>query len=817
MKFTLSWLKQHLETDATLEEILETLTVIGLEVEEVNNPAEKLKDFVIAKVVSAKPHPDADKLKLCQVDTGAGVVQVVCGAHNAREGLVGVFAPVNTYVPGIDLTLKKAKIRGVESNGMLCSERELEISDEHDGIIDLETEVKPGTSFVEAEGLDDPVIEIAITPNRPDCLGVYGIARDLAAAGLGKLTKSAIKPVKGKFDCPVDIDLKFKKEERYICPVFAGRYIKGVKSKPSPTWLQNQLRAIGLRPINALVDITNYISYDRARPLHVYDADQLKGTLHARLGLNQANDKDKDKENFCALDGKTYDVDNTMCIIADDSGVLGFGGIMGGESSGCTEETINVLIESAYFDPIHTAMTGRKTGILSDARYRFERGIDPQSVELGIDLATQMILDICGGTASNTVIAGQVPDPKTTLKFDPKQVHRLTGEDIKAPSVVKMLKSLGFAVEGSDGKDETKELHVIVPSWRPDVSQSADLVEEVIRIYGVNKVRPTELPGISGIAKPVLTNTQKSVRRTRRLLAGRGLTEAVTWSFVPKSQAKLFSGGQDELQLANPISVDMSHMRPSLLAGLLSAIQRNHDRGFADTALFEIGQTYLSDTPEGQRLCAAGLRSGTAKLNGAGRHWDGVAGEVDLFDAKADSSSVLQALGQHPAKVQITRDAPEWYHPGRSGCYRLGPKILLGTFGEIHPAILKAYGIEGPVVGFELDITALPRAKKKSITKSALDQRDLQAVKRDFAFLLDKDTPSGDVLKAALAADKKMITDVTLFDIYQGSGVDETQKSLAIEVTLQPREKTLTDDDIDAVSSKIVAQVKKATGGEIRG
>ena len=478
MKFTLSWLKEHLETDASLDEILDTLTVIGLEVEEVVNPAESLKDFVAAKVISAEKHPDADKLKLCQVDTGKEKLQVVCGAPNAREGIVAVFAPVGTYVPGIDFTLTKAKIRGVESNGMMCSESELELSEEHDGIIELDTKIKAGTSVVDALGLDDPVIEIAITPNRPDCLGVRGVARDLAAAGLGKLKKDPVKSVKGEFDCPVKIDLKFKKADKHICPVFGGRYIKGVKNGPSPDWMQKRLRAIGLRPINALVDVTNYISYDRGRPLHVYDADKLKGTVHARFG--------KEGDSFLALDGKEYDADEEMCVIADSNGALGFGGIIGGETSGSTEETVNVLVESAYFDPINIAMTGRKTGITSDARYRFERGIDPQSVEMGIDYATQLILEMCGGEPSEVVIAGDIPDPKVEIAFDVNQVERLTGASLKSGDIKKMLKNLGFEV---DGKGD--EITAIVPSWRPDVSQSADLVEEVIRLYGIDNIPST--------------------------------------------------------------------------------------------------------------------------------------------------------------------------------------------------------------------------------------------------------------------------------------------------------------------------------------
>lgn len=803
MKFTLSWLKEHLDTDAPLDKILDTLTVIGLEVEEVKNPAETLKDFIIAEVVSAEKHPDADKLKLCQVNTGKETLQVVCGAPNAREGIKVVFAPIGTYVPGIDFTLTKAKIRGVESNGMMCSERELELSDEHEGIIELDTKAKPGTSFVEDQDLNDPMIEIAITPNRPDCLGVRGIARDLAAAGLGKLKDDFTEAPKGDYPNPVKIALKFDKDNKHICPVFAGRYIKDVKNCESPDWMQQRLRAIGLRPINALVDVTNYISYDRGRPLHVYDADTLSGTLHARLG--------KQGENFEALDNEDYDVDETMCVIADEDSVLGLGGVIGGVSSSCTMETTNVLIESAWFDPISIAMAGRKTGINSDARFRFERGVDPQSVELGVDLATQFILEICGGEPSKKTIAGEVPADRDPIVFKTSEIKRLTGVSMKDKDIKKTLEKLGFKV---DGKGE--KVKVSIPSWRPDASQSADLVEEIIRIYGVDNVPITPLPKIDGIAKPTLTPLQKRARHTRRLLAGRGLTEAITWSFIPRELASMFGGGQDELELSNPISEEMSSMRPTLLPGLLTAAQRNANRGFSDTALFEMGQAYRGDQPEDQYLGAAGVRTGSAKLGGAGRHWDGSAPTVDLFDAKADALAILEALGQDPNKVQITRKVPDWFHPGRAGAIQLGPKIQLGVFGELHPSIVKELGLSGSVVAFEIYLDSLPTPKKKTTSKSALESTDFQTVKRDFAFILDSDTAAGDVVRAALGAEKKLITDVSVFDIYQGKGVEDGKKSLAIEVTLSPKDKTLTEKEIEAVAGKVIAQVKKATGGEIR-
>jgi phenylalanyl-tRNA synthetase beta chain len=576
MKFTLSWLKEHLDTDASVDEIADTLTLIGLEIEEVVDPAKTLTDFRVAEVVSAEKHPDADKLQVLQVNTGKETLQVVCGAPNARAGMKGVFAPVGTYVPGIDFILTKAKIRGVESSGMMVSERELELSDEHTGIIELPAKARLGGSAAKALGLDDVIFDIAITPNRPDCLGVRGVARDLAAAGLGKLKKDPVKPVKGRFDNPVPVKLSFDKETKSACPIFAGRLVRGVKNGPSPAWLQARLKAIGLRPINALVDITNYISFDRARPLHVYDADKLNGAVRARLG--------RIGESFEALDGKTYKVDGEMCVIADDRAVLGLGGVMGGEESGCTEETTNVFIESAYFDPKRTARTGRTLNIVSDARFRFERGIDPQSAEHGIEQATAMVLDLCGGEASTVTVTGRAPKANKPFRFDLRLIGRLSGLSLLHRGIERKLKLLGIELEG-----EGHVLKAVPPSWRPDLSMPADLVEEIVRLTGVDRIPAEPLPRISGVAKPVLTPAQTRARATRRLLASRGLVEAVTWSFIPKTEAALFGGGSETLALDNPISTEMSQMRPSLLPGLISAAKRNRDRGFADGALFELG------------------------------------------------------------------------------------------------------------------------------------------------------------------------------------------------------------------------------------
>ncbi len=807
MKFTLSWLKDHLDTKATVDEIEAGLIQVGLEVEGIDNPGKALAAFTIARVAEAGPHPQADKLQVLKVDTGKGIAQVVCGAPNARAGLVGVFAGPGVYVPGIDLTLSKAKIRGVESCGMMCSERELQLSNEHTGIIELSESAAAhiGEPFAQAMGLDDPVFDISITPNRPDCLGVRGIARDLAALGLGTL-KPEDRGFKGKgtFASPVKIALKFPKDAAAACPVFAGRYIRGVRNGPSPEWLQRRLRAIGLRPINVLVDVTNYITFDRCRPLHVYDVDKLKGGIVARLG--------KQGESFVALDGKTYEVDESACVIADKDSVLGFGGIMGGEESGSTEDTVNVFIESAYFDPIRTAETGRKAGISSDARYRFERGIDPMSVRLGVDLGTKMILDICGGEPSEMEIAGKEPERKIAIAFDPARVEKLTGCKLKPAEITGTLKKLGFKIAGTGAK-----LSVTPPSWRPDVHGAADLIEEVIRIDGVDNVPPVPLPRPPGVTRPVMTAPQKRSARARRVLASRGLVEAVTWSFIPLAHAGHFGGGQPEVELANPISTEMAVMRPSLLPGLITAARQNVNRGFADLALFELGQTFRGPAPEDQINAAAGLRVGTAKVTGSGRRWDGAAKPVDLFDVKADAFALLAALGFDPMKAQVTRDAPAWFHPGRSGVIRLGPKTVLGVFGELHPQTLKTMDLAGPAAAFEVYLAAIPPARRKGSARPPLAAADLQPVRRDFAFLLGSDVLAGDVIRAAQGVDKTLIAGVSVFDVFEGPGLGEGRKSLAIEVTLQPREKTLAEEDIEAVSAKIVAEVKRATGGEIRG
>lgn len=805
MKFTLSWLKDYLDTDASLADILDRLNMIGLEVEEVTNRAERLKPFTIAKVLEAEQHPNADRLRVLKVDTGSGEpVQIVCGAPNARAGLVGVLARPGDYVPGIDVTLSVGKIRDVESFGMMCSERELELSDEHDGIIDLSEDAPVGENYAAWAGLDEPVIEIGLTPNRPDCTGVYGIARDLAATGIGKLKERSHEQIRGTYPCPTTVTLEFG-DTKPMCKAFGLRLVKDVKNGPSPQWLQDRLIAIGLRPINALVDITNYITFDQGRPLHVFDADKVHGNLVVRRGIAG--------ETLEGLNGKSYELDDTVCVIADDNAVESLGGILGGEPSGCTDETVNVLIESALWEEDDIAATGRKLGVNTDARYRFERGVDPDYMMPGLEYATRLVLDLCGGEPSETVSTGQIPDSTNIIEFPYSEIKRLSGADITVAEANVTLKALGFWISGTG--DTVK---VAAPSWRPDIEGKADLVEEVVRIIGLDRVPSTPLPRLGTVAKTMLTPGQIRRSKARRALAARGLNESITWSFISKELADLFGGGAPDLALANPISPEMSDMRPSLLPGLLSAAQRNADRGFGDVGLFEVGQVFSADTPEGQTMVAAGIRRGTAKLSGGGRHWSGSAANVDVFDAKADAEAALAAIGAPVEKLQVYTDAPATFHPGRSGVLKLGPKNVLAVFGEIHPRTLQVMDIEGPLVAFEIYLDALPQPKSKgSRSKGALNTSDLMPVRRDFAFLVSQDVTADKLLKAARGADKTLVSEVSLFDIYEGQGVPEGQKSIAIDVVLQPKQKTLTDEEIESVGQKIIANVEKATGGSLRG
>lgn len=802
MKLTLSWLKQHLETNASLGEIVERLTSIGLEVEHVDDKS-GLKPFVIAKVLTAVQHPDADRLRVLTVDTGDGKpVQVVCGAPNARAGLVGAFAAPGAYVPGIDVTLSVGKIRGVESFGMMCSERELELSDEHDGIIDLPADAPVGTSYASYAKLDDPVIDINLTPNRPDATSIFGIARDLAASGLGRLKDGSVPPVPGKGECPVQVKI----EAPELCPGFALRLVRGVKNGPSPKWLQQRLIAIGLRPINALVDITNYITFDRGRPLHVFDARKVAGNLVVRRA--QAGEK------VLALDGREYTLTPEMCVIADGNGVESIAGIMGGEHSGCDENTTDVLIESALWEPLNVARTGRELGIITDARYRFERGVDPEFMVPGIELATKMVLHLCGGEPTETEVVGYAGHTPKVVSFPLSEVKRLTGIEVPKAESLDILKRLGFAPKG-DGD----VVDVSVPSWRPDIDGKADLVEEVMRIHGVDNIAPQPLGGHDAVNGKILTLLQIRTRATRRALAVRGMMEAVTWSFIPAKHAELFGGGQAALKLANPIAADMSDMRPSLLPGLVAAAQRNADKGIGDVALFEVSGTYEGDGPDKQRRVAAGVRRGTAKLDGSGRHWSGNAGNVGVFDAKADAVAALEAIGAPVDRLQVEAGgAPGWYHPGRSGVIKLGPKTVLGHFGEFHPRTLEALDVSGPLCGFEVFVDAVPEPKAKPTrTKPKLDLSAFQRVTRDFAFVVDRTVEAGSLTKAALAADRKLISGVSVFDLFEGPSIGEGKKSIAIEVSIQPVEKTLTDEDFEALAARIVDNVKKQTGGVLRG
>ncbi len=799
MKFTLSWLKDHLETNASVDEIVETLTDLGLEVEDVSNPAERLSEFTLGKVIHAEQHPDADKLRVCTVATNDGELQIICGAPNAREGITVVVCKPGMYIPGLDITISVGKIRGVESYGMMASERELELSDEHDGIIELPSG-EVGDKFIDWLAENDPskvdtMIEIAITPNRPDALGVRGIALDLAARGLGTIKPAKTASIEGSYESPITVTID-EIATTDGCEVFAGRLIKGVKNGPSPQWLQDRLKAIGLRPISALVDITNFFTFDRNRPLHVFDADKVKGNLRVHRAAGG--------ETLVGLDEKDYTLKEGMVVISDDAGVESIGGIMGGLPTGCTENTTNVFLEAAVWDHIQIAYTGRRLKINSDARYRNERGIDPAYNMQAMDDATQMIMDLCGGEPSNIVTAGAVPDVSRAYKLDTDRVQSLVGMEIPAETQHATLQALGFRIEGDMAH---------VPSWRPDVRGSADLVEEVARIASLSKLQGKPLPRtVAGVPEQILSPMQKREQVARRTTASLGYNECVTYSFIDKAAAELFGGGSDATMLENPISSEMSHMRPDLLPGLLQAASRNQARGFADMALFECGAAFQGGEPGEQHLQVAGLLVGktvTKDVHGESR-------DVDVFDAKADAEAILTAIGA-PAKVQILRGGEAWWHPGRHGRICLGPKKVLGVFGEVHPKVLSALNVKGPAVAFTLYPEDIPLPRKKSATKGAVTMADLQAVERDFAFVVDANVEALTLVNAASGADKALIESVRVFDEFIGGALGEDKKSLAITVRLQPTDKTLKDADIEAVAAKIVAKVSKATGGTLRG
>ena len=789
MKFTLSWLKEHLETTASVDQVVTAMTMAGLEVEHVEDPGAKLAAFSVARIVEAVQHPNADKLRVCQVDTKDGRLEIVCGAPNARAGLTTIYAPIGAYVPGSGVTLEARPVRGVVSNGMLCSARELEVAEDAEGILELADDLAVGALAADVLGLE-AVIDFEVTPNRPDWLGVRGIARDLAAAGLGTLKPDTTTPVKGAFPCPIEISV-----DGDACPVFSGRLIKGVTNGPSPAWLQQRLISVGLRPINALVDVTNLISIDRARPLHVYDAAKLSGgMIQARLG--------RDGEQVAALDGKTYSMTPDICVIADGSGAIGIGGVMGGDSTGCSETTTDVFVESAWFDPIRTAQTGRTTGINSDAQYRFARTVDPASVVPGLELATALILELCGGVASEVRVAGHAPAPPKSIAFDRAFVKKLSGLDVGPARIDEILTRLGFEIDGHS---------VTPPSWRRDVEGRADLVEEVARIEGFEALPSTPLPPIARPAGGALTIRQTRMRNARRALAARGYAETLSWSFMRRAWAELFGGGDARLVLSNPIASDLDTMRPSALGNLIDAAARNARKGFADAALFEIGPNFRGDEPGDQWSAVTVLIAPHAP-----KYWVKVSGDP-LFDLKADLLALLDELGAPGLQVVQGQNA-SWWHPGRSARLQLGPKVVIAEFGELHPRVLKALDADGSMLAFEINLDAIPEPKRKGVkTKAALALSPLMPLRRDFAFLVSADTPAGDLVRPILGADKALIAEARVFDVYQGAGVPDGMKSVAVEVVVQPRDKTLTEAEIEALSARIVAAAEKAVGAKLRG
>ena len=795
MKTTLDWLRTHLEIDAALATIVERLVMLGHDVESVENRAAALEPFRIAYVVSAERHPNADRLKVCVVDTGKEHVQVVCGAPNAHTGMKGVFAPAGTIIPRTGALLRESTIRGVASRGMLCSAYELGLGEDHDGIIELAADAPVGAKYADLLGLGDAVIDIKVTPNRADCLGVRGIARDLAASGLGRLKPLETAPVPGRFRSPIGIEI----EDRRACPQFLGRHLHGVRNGPSPDWLRRRLEAIGLRPISALVDITNFLTFDLNRPLHVFDAGKLSGDVVVRLA--------RDGETLLALNGQEYALDPEVTVIADGNGVQSLGGVIGGEATGCTEATTEVFIEAALFDPIRTAATGRRLNISSDARYRFERGLDPAFVGDGLEIASRLMLELCGGEASEIVTAGAVPDWRRRYVLRAERPASLGGLDVPAEESTAILRALGCIVESLEAGD----LAVEPPSWRGDIEGEADLVEEVLRVKGYDEIPAVPLPREAPLPRPALVPARRRSELVRRALASRGLTEAVGFSFISEREAELFGGGQPELHLVNPISADLDAMRPSLLPGLIAAAKRNADRGYPDVALFELGPLYRDDTPKGQVLTAAGLRAGQS----GPKHWRAPSGPVDLYQVKSDALAALAAMSAPAENVQITPERPAWFHPGRGGVLRLGPTVL-GAFGELHPAVIEALDARPPIAGFEVFLDAVPEPRAGR-TKPALQLSVFQPIERDFAFVVDRALPAETLLRAARGVDRKLVSEIRLFDVYEGAGLPEGKKSLAITVRLQPVEHTLTDSEIEGFSKRLVTQVEKATGGTLRG
>ena len=792
MKFTLSWLKQHLETNSDIETILKKLTNIGLEVESSYNPSEALNGFIAAKIISTKPHPDADRLQLCLIDTGTEEIEIVCGAKNAKEGLTTIYAPVGSTIPASGMKLKKAKIRGIESSGMLCSEKELNLGDDSEGITELSDQISPGTSISKALDINDTYVEIAITPNRPDCLGIRGIARDLAAAGLGELIKEKqIKISTSKENLPVFIDAENNFEG---CTIFAGRLIKNITNNQSPDWLVKRLESIGIKSINCLVDITNFINFDRGRPLHVYDANKINNKIGARDA--------KVGEKILALDGKDYELKPGMCVIADNEKVLGIGGIMGGNESGSTIETNDVFIESAYFDPIKTALSGRALNIISDSRYRFERGVDPEYVIEGLNLATQMILDLCGGEAGEISLVDNLKFQPKKIKFDPKLVNKLTGIEIPNDKIVKILESLGFDISNS--------WNVVVPSWRPDIYGEADLVEEIVRIFGLDNIESEPLLNLNQPTKPILTKKQKQIKMIKRSIASKGLMETISYSFINNKESINFGGGSSSLKIVNPISDELSEMRPTPLASLVSIADENFKKGYTDIGIFEVGPGFLGVEQDEQITIASGLRIGTHRSEGSGKDWQGFQ-KVSVFDAKEDVISVLELLNLNLESHKVERTAPDHYHPGRSGQIVTGGGDILASFGELHPKIIKTKDFK-VAVAFEIYIDSINKQKIKSNLKIAPEISNLQPLKRDFSFVVSSDTEAQTIINTAKQSDKSFIKDVKIFDQFLG----ENEKSIAIEVIIQPKEVTLTDEQIESISKKIIKSVEDKTKGKLR-
>ncbi len=794
MKFTTSWLNEHLDTKKSEKELIHQLTNIGLEVEDVLNASEIFSNFVVAQVKKEKKHPNADKLKVCKVDIGSDIVEVVCGAQNVEEGMKVVYAPPGSVIPSTQMKLKVSKIRGVESSGMMCSEFELGISDDHDGIIKLDDNSKIGQAYAEIAGLDDTMIEIGITPNRQDCLGVSGIARDLSAAGIGKLIERQIQVSKGSFKSSIKIEI----DNKNLCPAFAGRYIKNVKNCESPDWLKNKLQSIGLRPISALVDITNFVMFDLNRPLHVYDADKIDEKIIVRSS--------KKGESFKALDEKEYHLEDGMCVIADKSKVLGLGGIMGGENTGCTTDTINVFLESALFDPVNTAKTGRKLSILSDARYRFERGVDPNSVHHGIDKASQLIVDICGGELSEVNLAGEIPLSDKSILLDIDRLKKRLGIDINEKETVTILENLGIKTSKKDN-----EISCEIPSWRQDINEEADLTEEIIRIKGYDSLPTLDIRSVNKVNQSILSESQKRNISAKRFLASQTYNELITWSFSSSGDSRFYNNLED-LKILNPISEDLDVLRPSLIPNLIGAIKKNISRDHETFSFFEIGNQFLSCNPNDQISVACGIKSGFKQK----KNWKEQEVLYDIYDVKKDMIDLINHILPQKNKLEVIKEAPSWYHPGRSGTLMLNKTTKVGYFGEIHPRISSFYKIKNRINLFEIFLDDVPFIKKKSTNKPTFKQSNYQKVYRDFAFIVDKNIDGSDVVTSALKVDQNLIKSVDIFDIFTDSSIGEEKKSIAIKITMQADDRTLSENDIQDLSSKIISTIEKEISGTVR-